>query len=201
MDTPITLKTLPVPLDWHVAAADWQIGEGQALSIRAQGRTDLFIDPQGKQSVLSAPRALAALSGDFLISARISVEFAATFDAGALLLWRDETNWGKLCFEYSPQLRPMVVSVVTHGRSDDANAHLVEGSSVWLRVARIGEACAFHASDDGQTWSLIRHFALGGEGTLQFGFVAQSPTGEGCSATFDHIRYLPERLGDIRSGA
>ena len=65
----------------------------------------------------------------------MSVDFAATFDAGVLLLWVDERHWGKLCFEFSPAGEAMVVSVVTRGVSDDANAFMVTGRSVWLRVS------------------------------------------------------------------
>ena len=54
----------------------------------------------------------------------------------------------------------MVVSVVTRGVSDDCNSFVVDGASVWLRVARVGSAFAFHASTDGSNWSFIRHFAL-----------------------------------------
>jgi hypothetical protein len=33
------------------------------------------------------------------------------------------------------------------------------------------------------------------------GFEGQSPTGDGCSATLDEIRFLPERLTDLRDGS
>ena len=35
----------------------------------------------------------------------------------------------------------------------------------------------------------------------KIGFEGQSPTGEGCSVTFDEIRFLPERLADLRDGS
>jgi len=132
---------------------------------------------------LNAPRLLGAATGDFLLSARVSVGFASTFDAGVLLLYGHDRLWAKLCFEYSPLHHPMVVSVVTRGTSDDANSFEVEGNQIWLRIARMGPACAFHASTDGQSWQLIRHFALGEPGDLAVGFLAQSPTGAGCDVT------------------
>ena len=94
----------------------------------------------------------------------------------------------------------MVVSVVTRGVSDDANSTIVDGNAVWLRIARIGAAFAFHSSTDGKRWNLVRHFALGGDGELQAGFLAQSPTGEGCAATFSHVERTGSTLTDIRSG-
>jgi regulation of enolase protein 1 (concanavalin A-like superfamily) len=160
----------------------------------------MFADPQGEVPVLNAPRLLGTAEGDFQISTRVTVEFAASFDAGVLMVWVDEHHWAKLCFEYSPQGRPMIVSVVTRGRSDDANAFVLETHEVWLRVARLGPVFAFHASRDGHTWEMIRYFTLDSGEAAAVGFLAQSPTGSGCTATFNEIRYVPERLQDLRGG-
>ena len=134
------------------------------------------------------------------MSARVSVDFAAAFDAGVLVLYSDERAWAKLCFEYSPQHEPMVVSVVTRGLSDDCNSFVIEDSSVWLRVARIGPAFAFHASTDGSDWRFVRHFALDSDAEPSVGFAAQSPTGDGCAVRFEQIVYEARRLEDLRSG-
>jgi hypothetical protein len=81
-----------------------------------------------------------------------------------------------------------------------ANAFVADGDQIWLRVARIGAACAFHASTNGQTWQMIRHFALDAPATISAGFVAQSPTASGCTATFNEICFVAGRLRDIRDG-
>jgi uncharacterized protein len=195
------IAALPLPLRWETPPTSWNIVDQAALTITAGAHTDLFVDPQGTAETLNAPRLLADASGDFLLSARVTVGFAATYDAGTLVLYVGEREWGKLCFEYSPQRQPMVVSVVTHGVSDDCNSFVVEGDQVWLRAARLGRAFAFHASTDGTFWHFVRHFALDAAETIAVGFSAQSPTGEACTATFDAIRYAPERLHDLRSGA
>ena len=52
------------------------------------------------------------------------------------------------------------------------------------RIARIGEAIAFHHSLDGERWAFVRHFRLSAEEELDVGFEAQSPLGSGCAATF-----------------
>jgi regulation of enolase protein 1 (concanavalin A-like superfamily) len=195
------ITALPLPLRWETTPTSWNIVDQAALMITAGARTDLFVDPQGTAETLNAPRLLADVTGDFLLSARVTVGFASTYDAGVLLLYVGEREWGKLCFEYSPQRQPMVVSVVTHGVSDDCNSFVVDGDQVWLRIARLGRAFAFHASTDGTFWHFVRHFALDAEETIAAGFAAQSPTGEACTATFDAIRYAPERLHDLRSGA
>jgi uncharacterized protein len=117
------------------------------------------------------------------------------------MLHAGERTWAKLAMERSPQGDAMIVSVVTRGVSDDANGAVVAGDSVWLRVARIGGACALHASADGQRWDLVRHFALDAPGPLAAGFLAQSPTGEGCTATFDEISFAARTLADLRDGS
>jgi regulation of enolase protein 1 (concanavalin A-like superfamily) len=183
-------------------------GPAGALAATAHPHSDIFIDP-GRDATLNAESMLnaatllgAAPAGDFQLSARVTVDFAATYDAGVLLLWVDERCWGKLCFEFSPDREPMVVSVVTRGVSDDANAFVVPDRSVWLRVSRIGRTCAYHASTDGQRWRMVRFFSLGDvAGRDRVGFEAQSPTGDGCAVTFDEIRFVPERLADLRDGS
>ncbi|HUN34703.1 MAG TPA: DUF1349 domain-containing protein [Trebonia sp.] len=195
----------------------WQADEAAGtVTVLALPHTDMFIDPVSgapgagdgpavnAESMLNAATLLGhAPEGDFQFSARVTVGFAATFDAGVLLLWLDDQHWGKLCFELSPAGEPMVVSVVCRGVSDDANAFRVPGRSVWLRISRIDRAYAYHASLDGQSWEMIRVFVLSDEGTSldMIGFEGQSPTGDGCSATFDEIRFSPERLADLRDGS
>jgi uncharacterized protein len=196
----ITLPSIPAPLRWGLPPQSWTIGNDGALAISAGPRTDMFVNPDGTDVVLNAPRLVFAPEGDFMLSAHVTVEFAATYDAGVLLLYVGERSWAKLCFEYSPQRQPMIVSVVTQGFSDDSNAYVVAGNQTFLRVSRMGRAFGFHASEDGTYWNMIRHFTLEPAPQLVAGFVAQSPTGAGCTATFARIVYTPERLADLRSG-
>lgn len=191
------------------SAGVWQ-HDAQACTLVAAAapRSDIFIDPGGAttldaESMLNAATLLGTPpAGDFQLSARATVGFSATYDAGVLLLWIDERHWGKLCFEFSPAREPMVVSVVTRGVSDDANAFVVSGRSVWLRVSRIDHAYAYHASTDGKHWRMIRFFRIAESSAGdKVGFEAQSPTGDGCCVTFDEIRFVPERLRDLRDGS
>jgi regulation of enolase protein 1 (concanavalin A-like superfamily) len=201
MDDSFALPGLPHPIRWQLVPDGWHVSGDGALTIGAGAGTDLFVDPGGGAPALNAPRALAAVpAADYQLSARVTVDFAGTFDAGVLLLYAHDRAWAKLCFERSPQGEHLVVSVVTRGLSDDANAFAVEGPRVWLRVSRLGSAHAFHASADGATWAFVRHFALEPAGGLSVGFLAQSPAGSGCTAVFDEVRFRPEPLADLRSG-
>jgi len=190
---------LPFALRWLVNPAA-SSADGDSLTISAGPHTDWFVDPGTGVARLEAPALVGPTEGDFLLSARVEVDFASTFDAGVLALWRDERTWAKLCFEYAPLNRPTVVSVVTRGLSDDCNSYPVEGNSTWLRAARRGPAFAFHSSTDGESWQLVRHFALRPVDHLAIGFLAQSPEGDGCTVSFDSIRHRREHLRDLRNG-
>jgi hypothetical protein len=50
-------------------------------------------------------------------------------------------------------------------------------------------------------WRLVRHFGLPAGAEVDAGFLAQAPTGEACTATFDRLFHVPGRLEDLRSGA
>lgn len=173
-----------------------------ALVLTGAASTDMFIDPKSPDGELpDAGRMLGVPPhGDFTLSAKVTVDFGSMYDAGVLLVWTGDRHWAKLCFEYSPQLVPTAVTVVTRETSDDSNSFEVEGSTLWLRVTRAGSAWAFHASTDGSWWRLLRYFSFGsGAGQARVGFVAQSPTGPGCTATFEHIAFgrgAPENLRD-----
>jgi len=197
MPEPVTVPPLPAPLSWDVEPPGWSVDDG-ALTIEAPARSDLFHDPAGGAAETGAPRLLGSVAGDFQLWARVACAFNGDFDAGALLLWSGERAYAKLAFEVSPDGVPGVVSVVTDGLSDDANAFEVPGDAVWLRVSRMGGACALHARLDDEPWRFVRHFPL--PGGLRAGFLAQSPVGDGATATFDEIGYTPERLADLRSG-
>ncbi len=198
---PVTLPSLPMPLRWLGEPAQWSVGDDGGLSIGAGPATDWFVDPQGQSDpVLNAPALLGVHDGDFVLSARVEVGFAATYDAGVLALYGDERTWAKLCLEYSPQANPMVVSVVTRGVSDDCNSTLVDGNRIWLRIARLGRAVAFHSSPDGEVWQLVRHFRLETPDPQVVGFQTQSPTGEGCTASFSAISFTRTPLADLRDG-
>ena len=69
----------------------------------------------------------------------------------------------------------------------------------------LDHAYAYHASENGRRWRMIRFFTLGGAevapGPELIGLEAQSPTGDGCAVTFEEIRFVPERLAELRDGS
>jgi len=192
----------------------WSVDEQRnSLAVTAHPVSDIYIDPAcNVVGSGAAPRHDAATfmtpapGGDFQLSATVNVEFGDTFDAGVLLLRASEKVWAKLCFEYSPDGEPMVVSVVNKGKtSDDANAFVVAGSSVELRISRKDNVYSFHAALEKNRWIFIRAFSFD-EITqttidqMTVGFMAQSPNGVGCRVEFCNISLSNTSLTHLRDG-
>jgi regulation of enolase protein 1 (concanavalin A-like superfamily) len=195
-----TLHPIPAELYWESFPLDWKIDQERILTITAGKQTNLFTDPQKKSAVNNSPKALFVPQGNFLLSAKVEVDFQSTFDAGILLIYGNDETWAKLCFEFSPQKQPMIVSVVNRGISDDCNSVPIDGNQVYLRIARLDQAFVFHFSPDKDFWHMVRYFFLEEPHDLAIGFSAQSPTGDACTAIFSEIAYTTKTLRDIRSG-
>jgi uncharacterized protein len=195
------LAGIPAELQWRLDPVEWTAEKDGRLVISAGAMTDLFTDPKDGARQDAAPAALfAPPDRAFMLSARVTVGFASTYDAGVLHVRLPDERWAKLCFEYSPQGEPMVVSVVNRGVSDDCNSVVVAGTTAWLRVSQSQTATAFHYSLDGKRWSFVRYFSLGPLDGLRVGFSSQSPTGKGCRSEFSHVTYAPGFPRDLRSG-
>jgi regulation of enolase protein 1 (concanavalin A-like superfamily) len=176
--------------------------DGSRLEMVAPPASDWFNDPLGPTRNSSAPAAVFVPDGDFQLAANVSVEFESAFDAGVLFVHETNDDYAKLCFEYSPDRQPTVVTVVTRDVSDDANGPVIDGRTVWLRVSRIGSTYAFHHSLDGRRWTMTRLFSMRHRvASASVGFLAQSPTGKSCRIVFDDVSYRQETLDDVRNGS
>lgn len=201
--TTVTVPGLPFPLvPDGVPPCEHRLEDG-ALILTSRPGSDLFADPAGSGSLPDAGRLTGVPpDGDFTLSARVTVGFRSSYDAGVLLVHAGERRWAKLCFELSPQGRPTAVTVVTRDTSDDCNSFEVTSSTLWLRVTRTGKAWAFHAALEGSWWRLVRYFGLGAEATaVRVGFLAQSPAGQGCTAIFEHVALTAGAPADLRDGS
>ena len=200
--TDLRLPGVPFPFESSGTPACQATMDGGTLTLLGGPKSDLFIDPAGDEATRPDAGRWTGLPGesDFTFSARVTVGFASTFDAGVLLLYLSERRWAKLCYELSPQRKPTAVTVVTHGTSDDSNSFETAGGPLWLRITRSGRVWAFHASADGAYWQLLRYFTLGEASGARIGFLAQSPTGAGCTAIFDSVTYKPGAPADLRDG-
>jgi hypothetical protein len=200
----LKLPSLPFPLEPAGRPPPGCHVRNGALILTAMGGTDLYVDPAGPDTVPDAGRFVGLPpAGDFTLAAQVRVDFGAPFDAGALLLHARERHWAKVELEYSPQRQPTAVTMVTKGASDTGNSFEVDGDTLWLRITRSGAAWAFHASANGSRWRLLRYFALGGDPAelVRVGFLAQSPAGDGCTASFDHIAFARGAPANLRDGS
>ncbi|MFD6416639.1 DUF1349 domain-containing protein [Streptomyces sp. NPDC060194] len=199
----IRIPEVPFELQAEGPPGEWAYEDG-VLSGRAGAGQDRFVPPGGDavSCASDAPRLLGTPpAGDFQLVARVAVGFGADFDAGVLYVDGGSRDWAKLCYERSPAL-PTVCTVVTRDHSDDANAFVVPGGVVWLRVSRVGSAFAFHASASGDSWTFVRTFRLRTDpATARIGFLTQSPTGPGCTVSFSHIQLHPTAPTDLRDGS
>lgn len=187
------LPGFPQSFQWRNNPSDWKVKDG-ALTICAGPRTNWYASPAEGKTWVSSPLLLLPAPKDFWLSAKLTVDFKSQWDAGALVLYADEENWVKFALENTAEKKPAIVSVVTHGLSDDVTGAMIEGNSVYLEISKSGPAVFLYFSTDGKKWQLARVFNLGPDRPWRFGFSAQSPVGEGERTTFSEIRYKPEAL-------
>jgi regulation of enolase protein 1 (concanavalin A-like superfamily) len=200
MNDTVKVASLPHPLSWETAPADFAQSDDGALRMSAAPRTDFFVDPRGQVNMTNSARLLFRPDERFMLRAQARGDLVATYDAAVLMLYVDDRHWAKLCLELSPQGQPMIVSVVTNGASDDCNSVVLDEAAAYLRVAGFGNAFAFHYSLDGAVWHFVRYFGLQQTSGLRAGFSVQAPVGDGCTITFMDIHYGAEALTDLRSG-
>ena len=193
------LDAVPFAVEWLRPPAEWH-AEPARLVVSAPAQTDWFIDPISARTVRTAPVLVGPPpAGDFTWEAHVVLDGDAMFDAAGLFVYDDDDHWAKLAVEVTAA-GPTIVSVVTDTFSDDCNSTVLAQRSAWLRLARVGEAIAFHASDGGGRWELVRVFRPA-SAAPRIGFLCQAPTGVGCTGIFDAITFNARSLSDIRDGS
>ncbi len=195
--TTVSIPGLPGTLNWKNTPRSWNLDTKNVLTISSNAKTDWFVDPFDGTVANSAPILLFTPGSDYVLSARVTVKFATKWDAGALMVMGDNHHWAKLSFEFSPDSKPTLVTVVTRGLSDDCNSMNLPQDSVYLRIAKSGRTYVFYFSTDGQNWQILRTFSLDTELPVRVGFESQSPAGSGAVAQFSAITYDPHRIGNI----
>ena len=191
--------TVPFGLEWLRPPAESN-ADAARLVVSAPAQTDWFIDPISARAVGTAPVLVGRPpAGDFMWEAQVAFEGDAMFDAAGLFVYDDDDHWAKLAVEMTAA-GPTIVSVVTDTFSDDCNSTVLAQKRASLRVARVGQAIAFHAFDGSGRWELVRVFRPP-RAAVRIGFVCQAPTGAGCTGIFDAIAFNPGSLSDIRDGS
>jgi regulation of enolase protein 1 (concanavalin A-like superfamily) len=192
----IRVPGIDMPCGWKNTPLGWRATETE-LTIESGHGTDWYISPIDGVVSASAPVLLFRPAGDFVLTAKVTLDVRAQWDAGFLMVYVDDTTWAKFALEVSAYQEPTIVTVVTRGISDDCNSATVEGHSIHLRVARKDRAFIFYAAVDGRTWKLVRAFSLGSLPDMRVGFASQAPLGEAGSATFSEIAFERKTVSDI----
>ena len=153
------------------------------------------------ESLCNAPFYYTEVSGDFVMKVKVSHDFRDTYDSSSVMVMLDMKNWAKACFEKTDFDTHAAVSVVSrNGECDDANGCNIEGNSVWLQITRVGNSFAFHYSEDGDHFYMMRFFNLPAEKTVKVGLLAQAPQGGGGIRRYEHLSIEKKTVKNIRFG-
>ena len=181
--------------------------EGDKMVIYAPAVSDFFcnngaISEEGitPESLQNAPFFYTEVEGDFVVRVQVSHSFKDTYDSATIMVMRDLNVWAKACFEKTDFDTHAVVSVVTNQTSDDANGCNIAGNEVWLQAARAGNSFAFHYSEDGANFYMMRFFNLPVEARVKVGLIAQAPQGKGGERYYKNFSIEKKTVKNIRMG-
>jgi len=183
------------------------VEEAGKITLLATEKSDFFRNPGAAgedgitpDSLGNAPFYYQDVSGDFVMKAKVSLDFKDVYDAAALMVMESPEVWAKACFELTDFDTHAVVSVVTNQLSDDANGCNLEGNTVWLQITRQGRCFAFHYSLNGVNYDMMRIFALPVSETVKVGLLAQAPIGLGGERHFEEFSLEHKTVKNIRTG-
>jgi len=200
------MKSLDIKEFAWMNESSYQVDENR-LTISATPKSDFFcntgvISEEGitPASLSNAPFLFKEVFGDFVMRVRVSHKFQDIYDAATIMVMKDLSVWAKACFEKTDFDTRAVVSVVTNNCSDDANGCNVNTDWVWLQVARVGNAFAFHYSLDGERFDMMRFFSLPAGESVKVGLLAQAPLGQGGERFFASFSLEERTVKNIREG-
>lgn len=178
------------------------------IEIDAPAQSDFFcnngaISEEGitPETLCNAPFYYTEVDGDFVMRVKVAHDFKDTYDSASIMIMIDMQNWAKACFEKTDFGTHAAVSVVTrNGESDDANGCNIDSNSVWLQITRVGNSFAFHFSEDGVTYYMMRFFNLSAGKTIKVGLLAQAPQGNGGIRTYENLTIEKKTVKNIRFG-
>lgn len=187
-------------LRWENPPPRWVPLPGDGMRVPVQAQVDYFRHPSGQPTKNNAPFLWMPVRGDFVAQARVRPAFTMHGDAGALMVYHDDTTWAKLCFEATSFGTTAAVSVVTNGVSDDANGPDLAVPDLWLQIFRSGNVFGMHYALDGQSWRRVRLFNLAVPAEVRLGLVAQCPAGSGTTIDFLNFNVESRTVQNMRTG-
>ena len=178
-----------------------RVSQGE-VTITSGPKTDFFRETDSKTAYGNAPVLLTAIDNTkpFTFTTRVTPVLHETYDAGALYLWVREDHWLKMAMERDERGLSRVVTVRTHGTSDDNNHDAISAKSAFMRVSSDTSSIGFYYSLDGKSWQLVRVFRNDYPPRLWLGLSAQSPMGDGNSARFETPTLSGKSIANFRMG-
>ncbi|RYY74303.1 MAG: DUF1349 domain-containing protein [Gammaproteobacteria bacterium] len=182
--------------------ADKSSVKGEVLTVNSDAQKDFFNDPDGKLSNNTAPVLLTKVDNTkpFTFVAKVTPEFKATYDAGAVYIFLSEKLWQKFAFERDERGATRIVSVRTIETSDDNNHQPIGGNFVYLKVSSDTQTVAFYFSEDNIKWNLARLYKNNYPASLWVGVSSQSPVGKGNKTILEKMSLINESVKDFRLG-
>jgi uncharacterized protein len=198
----ITLKAIPYLMHFENYSNDYEIISDDHVRFSAPSQTDLFYSPDGDYVINKSPRLIFKPDSNFILSAKIHLDFKSKWDAGDLVIYNDDRHWVKFCFESDFKDQPRVVSVVCNSLADDCNSMAVNKNELYYRIVGSTKEHKFglYYSEDGKSWFPIRIFAFDKIDNVRIGFSVQSPSGKGCTADFSEIHFQSKKTFDWWKG-
>jgi regulation of enolase protein 1 (concanavalin A-like superfamily) len=197
-----SIKAIPYAMHFENTALDYKMISDNHIRFSSPANSDLFIAPDGLFEINKSPRLIFKPDSDFILTAKIQLEFKSKWDAGVLLVYNDAKHFAKFCFESDFKGQPRVVSVVCNLVADDCNSMAIDKNEVFYRItgSSKGNTFGFYYSTDGKSWFPVRTFKLDKTDNLHIGFSAQSPVGKSCLVDFSNIDLQQRKLVDSWQG-
>ncbi|MEX6686472.1 DUF1349 domain-containing protein [Danxiaibacter flavus] len=185
----VKLSAVPHAFTWINSPKSFTVTSGNSIKIVAQAKTDQYVALDGSYYINNAPKLLFTPDSNFIFSARLSTTFDSVYDAGAIIIYSDSSNWAKLLFERSDERTIHVSSSVIKNKITDDSYHAaLTTRQVYIKAATAGNVFCFYYSADGKQWNILRTFAYD-KTNMRLGFYAQSPKGPQCTVEFADISY------------
>jgi regulation of enolase protein 1 (concanavalin A-like superfamily) len=179
------LRDEPAGFRWAAMPATCTDTDG-SLCVVPPPHSDFICEPGTGRKKLDASILETRIGGDFIARARVRPDFSSPGNAAGILIYSDDDNWARVCFERDEQGRAAVTTVVTRdGVSDIASAPAAEDESVWLQLIRCGPLFDMQRSGDGMAFERIRRFSTAAPFMLSLGLVVLCPNAAQASHHFD----------------
>lgn len=176
-----------IPMNWHNEPPDWTALD-DAITVTTGPKTDFWRTTHYGFIRDNGHFGFERVTGNFEMTVKVTGEYHDLYDQAGLMLRLDERHWMKCGIEYVDGVQH-VSAVVTNDFSDWSVVPRPDNPpSVWLRVARQGDAVEVRYAFDGAHYTLLRLGYLPPGDAIDAGIMCASPDGAGFRVTFEGLR-------------